>query len=57
VVAGDHAGAAAAHQLHAFVGVGVVAHHVAEADDALRAALVERGERRGERLAVAVDVA
>jgi len=57
VVAGDRQHAPLAHDGGALVGVGVVADDVAQAGEAFHAARLERGQRRVQRLAVAVDVA
>ena len=57
VVAGDRGARAAAQQLDAFVGIGVVADDVAEAERAARTPRSSSArEHRLQRLAVAVDV-
>ena len=57
VVARDRHHPAPLQQLHAGVGIGVVAHEVSHAHDAVHIARVETSERRFQRLAIAVDVA
>jgi hypothetical protein len=56
VIAGNRQRAPLAQHRHALVRVGVVADQIAQAQQALDDAALERGEHRRERLAIAVRV-